>query len=499
MNIGKWARLMLAAAPLLAGCKGFWDAPSSNSFTLSNSGNLSLSPGAIRGNTATITVTPANSFTGTVALTCAVTTAPSGATSPTTCSLSPTSVTISSTAAQTSTLTADTTISTTAGSYDITVTGTSGSASETTSLCAEVTSSSGTCTSTSGTSSGVFYVLNQGTRQIVGYTITAGTLTQVGNPSTLSSAPYSIAIAPNGGFLYVGTATGIFLYNIGTGGTLTLANGSNVISQDVATTMQVDSTGSWLLEAGPNLAELLAIHINTSTGVPTSTIEQNTLLPAATVFQLAISPDNTHVFVADGSRGTQDVVFAAGNTTPFGTSVTIPLINAAGAAVSVAVDPSNRMFYVGETAAISGSNSGGLRAFNYNTLVEVTGSPYATSGIAPYEIAPTRYGSVAGNFVYIANRTVSGSSTGNIAGYSVTSSGTAFSLTPLSSTVLAGIAPLGLTQESTGNYMLVVSSGGSPDLTAFTFDSTTSGMLNSALTSATGTDPVQANAIAAAP
>ena len=348
MNIGKWARLMLAAAPLLAGCKGFWDAPSSNSFTLSNSGNLSLSPGAIRGNTATITVTPANSFTGTVALTCAVTTAPSGATSPTTCSLSPTSVTISSTAAQTSTLTADTTISTTAGSYDITVTGTSGSASETTSLCAEVTSSSGTCTSTSGTSSGVFYVLNQGTRQIVGYTITAGTLTQVGNPSTLSSAPYSIAIAPNGGFLYVGTATGIFLYNIGTGGTLTLANGSNVISQDVATTMQVDSTGSWLLEAGPNLAELLAIHINTSTGVPTSTIEQNTLLPAATVFQLAISPDNTHVFVADGSRGTQDVVFASGNTTPFGTSVNIPLISSAGSAVSVAVDPSNRMFYVGE-------------------------------------------------------------------------------------------------------------------------------------------------------
>ena len=502
MNIGKWARLMLAAVPLLAGCKGFWDAPSgSNTFTLSNSGNMTFSPGASTGNTATITVTPANSFTGSVALTCAVSTAPSGATSPATCSLSPASVTISGTAAQTSTLTAATTSSTTAGSYDFTVTGTSGSASQTTSLCAEVTSSSGTCTATGGTGSGsgVFYVLNQGTKQIVGYTIAAGKLTQVGNPSTLSSAPYSVAIAPNGGFLFVGTATGIFLYDIGTGGTLTLANGSNVISQDVATTMQVDSTGGWLLEAGPNLAELLAIHINTSTGVPTSTIEQNTLLPAATVFQLAISPDNTHVFVADGSRGTQDVVFAAGNTTPFGTSVTIPLINAAGAAVSVAVDPSNRMFYVGETAAISGSNSGGLRAFNYNTLVEVTGSPYATSGIAPYEIAPTRYGSVAGNFVYIANRTVSGISTGNIAGYSVTSSGTAFSLTPLSSTVLAGIAPLGLTQESTGNYMLVVNSGGSPDLTAFTFDSTTSGMLDSALTSATGTDPVQASAIAAAP
>jgi len=500
MNIGKWARLMLAAAPLLAGCKGFWDPPSaSNSYTLSNSGNMTFSPGATNGNTATITVTPANSFTGTVALTCAVTTAPTGATSPATCSLAPASITISSTAAQTSTLTAATTSATTTGSYDFTVTGTSGSVSQTTSLCAAVTSSSGTCTASTGSGSGVFYVLNQGTKQIVVYNITAGKLVQVGTPSTLSSAPFSIAIAPNGGFLYVGTATGIFLYNIGTGGALTLANGSNVISQDVANTMQVDSTGSWLLEAGPNLAELLAIPINTATGVPTSTIEQNTLLPAATVNQLTISPDNTHVFVADGSNGTQDVVFAAGNPTPFGTSVNIPLINSSGAAVSVAVDPNNRMFYVGETAAISGSNSGGLRAINYSTLVEVTGSPFATGGIAPYAIAPTRYGSVAGNFVYIANRTVSGSSIGTVAGYSVTGSGTTFSLAPLSSTVQAGVTPIGLTEESTGTYLLVVSSGGGPDLAAFSFDSTTAGKLNSALTSVTGTDPVQASAIAAAP
>jgi hypothetical protein len=56
-----------------------------------------------------------------------------------------------------------------------------------------------------------------------------------------------------------------------------------------------------------------------------------------------------------------------------------------------------------------------------------------------------------------------------------------------------------MTQDSTGNYLLVVNSGGSPDLQAFTFDSTTAGKLDSALTSATGTDPVQASAIAALP
>ena len=494
MKMGQWAHLLLVAATLLAGCKGFWDAPSSTSFTLSNSGNMSVVPGS--SGTSTITVTPGSSFTGTVSLTCAVTSSPSGASSPTTCGLSPTSVTISSTSAQTSTLTASTSSSTTLGSYNVTVTGTSGSDSQTTAVCAQVTTSSDTCTAISGNSSGVFYILNQATMQVVAYSIASGKLIQVGSPYALSAAPYSIAIAPGGGFLYVGTATGIFLFNIGSGGALTLANGSNVISQDVATTMQVDSTGSWLVEAGPNLAELLAIHINSATGVPTSNIEQNTLLPAATVQQLTISPDNAHVFVALGSAGTEDVTFAAGNATPFGVIANLAVVNPAGAAVSVAVDPNNRLVYVGETAALSGSNAGGLRVIDYTTLKEVSGSPFATGGLAPYAIAPTRFGSNAGNYVYVANRTVSGSSKGNIAAYAVTTSGTTSTLTALGSTIAAGITPLGLTQDNSGNYLLVVNSGGSPDLGTYTMSS---GTLTSALTSVTGTDPVQASAIAAAP
>lgn len=501
MKIGRWAWVLLAAVPLLAGCKGFWDAPSgSTSFTLSNSGNITETPGATSGNTSTITVTPSSSFTGTVSLTCSVTSSPSGATSPATCILSPTSLAFSSASAQTATLAATTTSSTTAGAYQITVTGTSGSATNTTNLCAEVSSSSSaTCTSSAGNSSSVFYVLNQATKQIAGYSITSGTLAPVGNAYTLSASPYSIAIAPNGGFLYVGTAAGIFLFDISSSGALTLANNSNVISQDIATTMQVDSTGTWLLEAGPNLAELLAIHINSSTGVPTSTIEQNTLLPAATVQQLAISPDNAHVFIALGSSGTEDVTFAAGNGTPFGAVANIPRKNSAGAAVSVAVDPSNRLIYIGETAALSGSNSGGLRVLNYNTLVEVSGSPFATGGVGAYAIVPTLYGANAGNYVYVANRTVSGSSTGTIAGFSVTTSGSTTTLTALSSPATTGVNPVAMIQDSTGNYLLVVDLGGSPDLQGYTFDSTTAGKLDSSITSATGTDPVQATAIASVP
>jgi len=357
-----------------------------------------------------------------------------------------------------------------------------------------------TTTTTTKLSSGYFYVLNQSTKQIAAYSIVSGTLTQVsGSPYTLSGAPYSIAIAPNGNFLYVGTAAGIFLYSVGSGGGLTLANSSNVVSQDVANTMQVDSTNSWLVEAGPNLAELIAIPISPSTGQPTSTTEQITQLPAATIQQLAISPDNAHVFVALGSSGTEDITFAAANSTPFGSIANLAVKNSAGAALSVAVDPSNRLLYIGETAATSGSNSGGLRVLNYNTLTELSGSPFASGGLAPYAITPTRYGSTAGSYVYVTNRTVSGSSTGSIAGFSIATSGTTYSLTALSSTVSAGTTPLALTQDSTGNFMLVVNSGGSPDLGAYIFDTTTAGKLDSALTGSTGTDPVLASAIAAKP
>lgn len=496
MKIRDLARLLVAAAPFLTGCSGFWDAPNNSSFTLSNSGNITVTPGATSGNSSTITVKPGSSFTGTVELACSVTSAPLNATSPTTCSLSSTSLTFSTTTEQTSTLIASTTSSTTEGTYDITVTGTSGSISATTSACAEVTTTSSTCSSSSGGNGGVFYVLNQATKQIVAYSIASGKLAQIGSPHTLSAAPYSIAIAPNGRFLYVGTAAGIFLYDISSTGSLTLANNSNVISQDIAATMQVDSTGNWLLEAGSNLAELLAIHINTTTGVPNSTIEQNTVISAATVKQLVISPDNAHVFVALGSAGTEDVTFAAGSTNPFGAIANIPVVNSAGAAVSVAVDPSSRLLYIGETAALSGTSSGGLRAFNYNTLVEISGSPFATGGTAPYAIVPTSYGASAGKYVFVANRTVSGSTTGNIVGFTVNTSGTASTLTSLGTVASAGITPVSMVQESNGNYMLLVNSGGSPDLAAYTIGS---GSLTSTLSSSTGTDPVQATAVAALP
>jgi 6-phosphogluconolactonase (cycloisomerase 2 family) len=492
MKIGTCAKLLLAVVPLLTGCAGFWDSSSSSSFALTNSGNMTVSPGST--GTSTITVTPSSSFTGTVALTCAVTTTPTSATSPTTCDLSSSSITFSSTTAQTSTLTATTTSSTTTGAYDIAVTGTSGTITSTTTVCAEVTSSTDTCSATAG-ASGIFYVLNVETLQIVAYYVNAaGTLTQIATYTT-PATPITLTVAPSNNFLYLSTYSGIYVYKISSDGTLVIKNSSNVISSDEPFAMQVDSTNKWLVEVVTGGGVVSAIPLDSSTGLYTSATEPYISLPSTDIQQLTISPDNKYIFIAMYTGGTEVVPFTASSSAPFGAAIkNIPVenSNSQGAALSVAVDPSNRLFYIGETSAISATYSGGLRVFNYAslpTIVELSASPYASQGLSPYSIVPIS----TGNYVYVANHVVSGS----IAGFSITesSSGT-YTLTALGSTFTAGKYPEAMVEDSTDQFVFVVNNGGSYDLMGYTFDSTT-GYLDSAVSSSTGTGSVEASAIAA--
>jgi hypothetical protein len=338
-----------------------------------------------------------------------------------------------------------------------------------------------------------------------------------GSPYSLPSEPFSIAIAPNKSFLYVGTQSGIFRYTISTTGALTLASSTAFYPDSSAASMQIDSTSSWLLDASTS-GYLYAIPINPTDGTRSTTtlVPQVPLGIIPTIHQLAISPDNTNIFVALGTVGTTVIPFNAnpgtGNSPlPAAVGTPIAVKTAGGQAISVAVDPINRLLYVGETLAFptssSNANTGGLRAFNYSSLsgatpTEITDSPFASGGLTPVSILP----SATGGYVYVANSTVSNgtsgnsiSTTGNISGFTLTSSGTTYSLTALSSIASAGTSPSALAEDSTGTVLLLVNSGGSPDLDVYTFDATSAGKLDSALTASTGTDPVGATAIAALP
>lgn len=108
-------------------------------FSLSASPSaLTLSPGATTGNTSTITVTPANTFTGVVNLSYTVS-GPSGATSAPTVTFAPPSpLDITGTAVVTTVATVATTSTTTGGNYTITIKGTSGTLTENTTLAVTV-------------------------------------------------------------------------------------------------------------------------------------------------------------------------------------------------------------------------------------------------------------------------------------------------------------------------------------------------------------------------
>ncbi|HXI77478.1 MAG TPA: hypothetical protein VNH21_10095, partial [Steroidobacteraceae bacterium] len=232
---------------------------------------------------------------------------------------------------------------------------------------------------------------------------------------------------------------------------------------------------------------------------------QTVSLPNINLNGLAASPANStnpYVFVAMGVGGTEVIPFDAASTAnPFGTLANIKAKNqTSGGASALAVDPTNRLLYVGEVAALTGTQTGGLRVFTISatSINEVTGSPYKTAGTGPSAILP----SVDGNYVYVANKAVSGSATGNITGYPINVSGGVYSLGTLINTITAGTSTVGLAEESTGTHVLAVNasnSNSSPDLATFTFDATTPGKLDAGATAATGTDPAGATAIVAVP
>jgi 6-phosphogluconolactonase len=361
------------------------------------------------------------------------------------------------------------------------------------------------------TTSGFFYVLNNvnsGTDQLVGYQITTGKLTTLTSGSANLSGVTCLTISPNDDYLYVGTTSGIYYFTISSAGVLTAGNSGAVISQLVPQSMQVDSTNSWLVIAPQATAVLEAIPLTPTTGTNPGgysggTVESVTL-SSANPLQLVISPDNNHVFVALGAGGTDEVAFTSTATDPFGADANNSVLITNGESMAIAVDPATKFLYVGETLAYSATsttNTAGLRVFSIsstaNTISELTGSPFASGGLAPSAILPDH----SGDYVYVANKTVYGQTTGNITGYGITSNatGSTISLGALAnSPYAAGTTTYALAEDNSNSFVIALNLGGSPDMDIYTFDTTNPGALDESISTSTGTDPTEAFAVAAA-
>jgi 6-phosphogluconolactonase len=343
-----------------------------------------------------------------------------------------------------------------------------------------------------GTSSFV-YVTNAG-GTLTEYSLTSGVLAQLnGSPITLSVAPTCIAMAANNAFLYVGTASGVFLYTLNSDGTLTEGNDNTVVYLNAAgltvSSMVVDATSSWLILTYQNSTEIDALPISPTTGLANST----TAFTASTTFgtlapKLAISATNDNVFVALGSGGVNAFGFNPTSTSngPFGSRVAIGLKTGNTSDTAVAVDSTSTYLYVTEAALGTTPGPGSLRLIKISNL----GADLAdyTTGVGPSAVLAD----LSGNYVYVAN-----SVDATISGFAFTA--TSQTLAPISSSPYpTEKSPMALVEDSSKTYIMDVGNGANPNLWLYSFDSTTAdGTLDiGSSTSTASVSPAAANGIA---
>ncbi len=338
-----------------------------------------------------------------------------------------------------------------------------------------------------GTSSGDYlYVGNIGTNplSIAGFSIGTSSLGTIsGSNWSVELEPTALAITPTDTYLYLGSAAGgIYVYTIGSNGSLTIANNGSPVATGVSpSVLRVDSTGKWLLGASAFAGQAFVYEIGSGgslTAISSSVVTLNQSTPAT---DLEIAPGGNYVFVSCGTAGIYEMSFNTGSGALAEINGVLNPKSNGAADMGLAVSPSGNYLFAAETV------TGGVRVFSIGTngvLTEASGSPYTTNTGAWSVLVDS-----TGSYVYVANRT-----SGTVSAFLLTNTG---ALTPISGSPFAtGTLPVALVEDKTKAYIAVVCSGGNPDLHVFSISSTTPGALTSFATAKTGTDPTGASSLA---
>jgi 6-phosphogluconolactonase len=344
-----------------------------------------------------------------------------------------------------------------------------------------VTSCTTNCPTTGGN---YIYVGNGNTDNIGAITISSSAINAIsGTPFSLGVAPSALAITPSNTFLYAASlAGGVFGYSIGSGGVLSVINnGSAVISGISPTTLQVDTTGKWLIVVDPTPTAYV-FSINTD-----GTVTSQGSVPLAAGSSpnfMTFTPNGNFLYVSLGTVGVGILTFNSTTGVLTNTNTILKTKQSVDAIQGLAVNSAGTFLYAAET----GIN--GIRVLSINAttaaLTEITGSPY-TTGTGPSGILIDSTGS----YLYVANR-----ASNNISAFLLSSSG---ALTQISgSPFTAGTNPLAIAEDNTHTYICVVNAGGSPDLQTYTIQTAVPGALTAYKSAPTGTDPTNALAIVAA-
>jgi 6-phosphogluconolactonase len=328
------------------------------------------------------------------------------------------------------------------------------------------------------------YVGNAQTNSVSGFQVGTGVLTNLPNmPYDLGFSPAAMVVHPSNKFLYVAGVSSIFMYSIGSDGSLSAASVGAGVAVASVNSIDISPDGNWLFALDVTQQIVDEYQINQTTGalavltpVP-YTLASGAWSPKA----IRVAPTGGYVFLALGTGG--DVVMSLNTTT--GALLQTQVLGLGSTQTSdnaLAINSAATYLYV----ARSGAN-GGLAVYSIGTnggLNAVAGSPFA-AGVQPFSVVLD----VSGKYVYVAN-----GNDGNISGYLI---GSGSVLTALAgSPYPSGAQVEALGRDNSGNYIMAAAFGGSPDLTMYGFSLSSPGTLVRVTSAATGTDPANAIAIA---
>jgi 6-phosphogluconolactonase (cycloisomerase 2 family) len=304
---------------------------------------------------------------------------------------------------------------------------------------------------------------------VSGFSIgTTGTLTSLTSmPFNLAFVPQASVVSMGNNYLYVAGPGAVYVFSIASNGALTQIGTAlgNEISLDVS------PDGNWLFGLNGLTTTLDLFQITPSTGLLSapSTTPYPTTNQVFIPKMVKVSPNGAFIFAAVGDNG--DVVFSFNTLTGAVVLQQTLAVSATTSDNEVAVDKNTAYLYI----ARSGTGSG-LAVYSIGVnglLTSVNGSPF-TAGTQPLAVILDS----TGKYAYVAN-----GSDGNISGYAL-NAGVATKLS--TSPYVSGATVNSLAVESTGKYLLASAFGGSPDLTMYSYDTSTAGQLDKVTTGSTG-------------
>ena len=314
-----------------------------------------------------------------------------------------------------------------------------------------------------GSSSNVVYVANATASTVSGYVVGTGTLTAVaGLPGPLGYVPQAAVVSIPNTYLWIAGPQGIYAYTIGNSGILSSVG---AVAASTVLAMDVSPDGQWLAALEVATQTLDIFQINTSSGAltPASTLPYNVASGLFSPRSVRFSPNGAYLFAALGAAGDVGFSFDTGTgvataTTPLSTGATTVSDNA------VLVNAASTVLYIARSGTVNG-----VMAFTIGSggaLTPVAGSPFL-AGMTPYALQLD----ATGSYLYVANR-----GSGTISGFSGAGTGvlTALAGSPFTS----GSLVQSLALDSTGKYLLAAANAGAPDLTMYSFSTTTAGALD---------------------